>query len=79
MEQLGEGRSIGQAVSVVQWGPNSGLGLSGGRGDEEKQRGVGVERPAFLMGWLGALRQRPRMTSRESGRGIVGSGHAGRS
>lgn len=72
--QLGEGESIWEAVSVVQRGRNSVWGLGGGRGDGEKQRGLGVERMALLMGRLGALRQRQqsRMTSQESGRGIVG-------
>lgn len=43
-------------------------------GVEAEQRDLGVERTALLMGRLGALRQtqQSRMTSRESGRGIVG-------
>lgn len=55
-------------------GHTSGLGLSGGRRDEEKQRDLRVERTASPMGWMGAPRQRQqsRTTSRESGRGIVG-------
>lgn len=29
---------------MVQWEHNSGVGLDGGRGDGEKQKGLGVER-----------------------------------